>query len=120
MLVTSGGVIEEDPDTSAVLTLAPDADAAELAAAARHRGVVRITFAAMGDGRGFSMAWRLRSMGFAGRLRAAGPVIADQFAALARVGFDEAELPPGALARLPAGARLRAAGGYRARLLGTG
>ena len=35
----------------------------------------------MGDGRGFSIGARLRAMGYVGRLRAAGPLIADQFVA---------------------------------------
>ncbi len=54
--------------------------------------LIRVAFPAMGDGRGYSIARRLRAMGYAGRLRAAGPLIADQMDAVLRVGFDEVEI----------------------------
>jgi uncharacterized protein (DUF934 family) len=41
-------------------------------------------------------------MGFAGRLRAHGPVIADQYSMIRRVGFDEVEIPDDLAARQPA------------------
>ena len=50
-------------------------------------------------------------MGYAGRLRAAGPLIADQFRMARRVGFDEVELPDALAERQPeAQWRLRPAG----------
>ena len=61
--------------------------------------MIRVAFPAMGDGRGFSIARRLRAMGYAGRLRAAGPLIPDQFRAARRVGYDEVELPDGLATR---------------------
>lgn len=61
--------------------------------------LVSIEFASFADGRGFSIARRLRAMGFAGELRAAGPVIADQFGALLAVGFDTVETPDALAAR---------------------
>ena len=71
----------------------------------------------MGDGRGFSIARRLRAMGYAGRLRAAGPLIPDQLRAARRVGFDEVELPDAVAARQGEAAwRLRPQGSYQARL----
>ena len=48
-------------------------------------------------------------MGYAGRLRAAGPLIADQFRAARRVGFDEVELPDAVAER----ASRRRSGGVR-------
>lgn len=97
------------------VTLRAEADAAALAAAVRRGGAVRIAFSAMGDGRGFSLARRLRAMGFAGELRAAGPLIPDQFGALARVGFDTVEHADGCATALGRGrARMT---GYRERLL---
>ncbi|MEO9787281.1 MAG: DUF934 domain-containing protein, partial [Aurantimonas coralicida] len=48
---------------------------------------------AFSDGRGFSLAKRLRRAGFEGTLRASGPLIADQFADALACGFDEVELP---------------------------
>lgn len=103
------------PADCVAITLRADADAAALAAAARQGGTVRIVFAAMGDGRGFSLARRLRGAGFAGALRAAGPLIPDQFAALARVGFDAVERAEGGSVAL-CGGRARVTG-YRERLL---
>jgi uncharacterized protein (DUF934 family) len=63
--------------------------------------MIRIAFPAMTDGRGFSIARRLRAMGYAGRLRAAGPLIADQMIAARSVGFDEIEVPESVAARQP-------------------
>ena len=53
-------------------------------------------------------------MGYAGRLRAAGPLIADQFRAARRVGFDEIELPDAMAERQPEEQwRLRPQGSYQ-------
>lgn len=54
--------------------------------------LVRVRFPAFNDGRGFSHARDLRSFGFHGRLRAAGHVLADQYAMARRVGVDEVEI----------------------------
>jgi uncharacterized protein (DUF934 family) len=95
-----------------------DRDPAELAPWLDRVALIRVAFPATGDGRGFSIASRLRAMGYAGRLRAAGPLIADQFRAARRVGFDEIELPDAMAARQPeAQWRLRAQGSYRDRLM---
>ena len=53
--------------------------------------LISIAFDAMGDGRGFSVAKALRDAGYQGRLRAHGPLIADQFAFALASGFDEIE-----------------------------
>lgn len=74
------------------------------AALAPHLGVlrlIRIAFPAFNDGRAFTIARRLRGMGYTGRLRALGPVIADQWAMLRRTGFTEAEIPDDLAARQP-------------------
>ncbi len=63
---------------------------------------IRIRVAAFSDGRAFTLARRLRLRGFAGRLRLAGPVIADQYAMARRAGFDEVEIPDDLAARQPA------------------
>ncbi|MER0239708.1 DUF934 domain-containing protein [Fulvimarina sp. MAC8] len=63
---------------------------------ARHFGsvdLIAVTFPAFADGRGFSLAKRLRREGFEGTLRASGPLIADQFADALACGFDEVDLP---------------------------
>jgi uncharacterized protein (DUF934 family) len=64
--------------------------------------LIRLAFPAFNDGRAFTIARRLREMGYRGVLRALGPVIADQYAMLRRVGFDEAEIPDDLAARQPA------------------
>lgn len=85
----------------AEVTLAPDTPLADLPS---HlgRALIAIDFPAFTDGRGFSLARRLRELGFRGRLRAAGRLIADQYAMARRVGFDEVEVAPDIAARQPA------------------
>ncbi len=81
--------------------MAPDADPQALAGQVHDLAAIRIAFPGYGDGRGFTLAARLRRMGFAGRLRAAGHVIADQYAMARRAGFDEVEIPAELAARQP-------------------
>jgi uncharacterized protein (DUF934 family) len=64
--------------------------------------LIRVAFPAFNDGRAFTIARRLREMGYNGQLLARGPVIADQYAMLRRVGFDGAEIPDDLAARQPA------------------
>lgn len=66
-----------------------------------HHDLIAIEFPAMTDGRGFSLARRLRGIGYQGRLRAAGRVIADQYAMARRVGFDEVQISADLAARQP-------------------
>ncbi|MEM7525519.1 MAG: DUF934 domain-containing protein [Pseudomonadota bacterium] len=63
--------------------------------------LISIDFPSFADGRGFSVARALRARGFQGRLRAAGPVIADQYAYLRACGFDEVETPQKVANRQP-------------------
>jgi uncharacterized protein (DUF934 family) len=65
-------------------------------------GLIRVAFPAFNDGRAFTIARRLRMMGYTGRLRAQGHVIADQYAMARRVGFDEVEISDDLAARQPA------------------
>ncbi|PYE85858.1 DUF934 domain-containing protein [Pseudoroseicyclus aestuarii] len=62
---------------------------------------IRIAFQSFSDGRGFTLARDLRARGFAGRLRAQGHVIADQYAMARRCGFDEVEISEELAARQP-------------------
>lgn len=64
--------------------------------------LIRVAFPAFNDGRAFTVARRLRELGYRGQLLALGPVIADQYAMLRRVGFDGAEIPDEIAARQPA------------------
>ena len=54
--------------------------------------LVRVAFPAFNDGRAFTIARRLRMMGYQGQLLAFGHVIADQYAMCRRVGFDGVEI----------------------------
>ena len=63
--------------------------------------LVRIDFPSFADGRGFTLGAELRRLGFAGRLRARGHVIADQYAMARRAGFDEVEISDDLAARQP-------------------
>ncbi len=65
--------------------------------------MIRIGFPSFADGRGFTLARRLRAAGFRGRLRATGHVLADQYAMARRSGFDEVEIDSALAARQPEG-----------------
>lgn len=76
-------------------------DPARLSNRLAEIAMIRITFPAFSDGRGFTLARRLRVMGYGGRLRAQGHVIADQYAMARRCGFDEVEISADLAARQP-------------------
>ncbi|MBT8410763.1 MAG: DUF934 domain-containing protein [Octadecabacter sp.] len=63
--------------------------------------IIRIDFPTFTDGRGFTLAAQFRRMGYLGRLRARGQIIADQYAMARRAGFDEVEITPELAARQP-------------------
>ncbi len=63
--------------------------------------LIRVAFPAFNDGRAFTIARRLRMLGYSGQLHAVGPVIADQYAMARRVGFDAVEVPDDIAARQP-------------------
>ena len=83
----------EVPNTATIDEIAPYFDAVAL---------ISVDFPAFSDGRGLSLARRLRRRGFTGRLRASGPLIADQFAEALACGFDEVALPSPSAERQPA------------------
>ena len=107
--------------TLELLTTAPDAEPVELADAPAHDGpiallhapgdapflnlhaaaqraaTVLITFPVFRDGRGFTLAARLRERGYRGRIEADGHLLPDQARNLARCGFDAVRLPEGAV-----------------------
>ena len=99
VLVTDDGFA---PDTGpAPVDIAPDVDLATLAPDLADIAAIRIPFASFADGRGFTLARRLRQMGYAGHLRAAGHVLADQYAMARRSGFDMVEISADLAARQP-------------------
>ncbi len=62
---------------------------------------IHVAFPAFNDGRAFTIARRLRALGYKGALYATGPVIADQYAMARRVGFDGVIIPDALAARQP-------------------
>ena len=83
------------------LDLPSDADPAALRTRLGEIAMIRVDFPSFADGRGFTVASSLRQMGYAGRLRAHGHVIADQYAMARRAGFDEVEISDDLAARQP-------------------
>ena len=77
------------------------ARAEEIAPLFGRIALIRIAFPSPGDGRGFSLARHLRLLGYRGRLRACGHVLADQYAMARRNGFDEVEVDASLAARQP-------------------
>lgn len=83
------------------LDLAHTDDPAALALYLKDLLLIRISFPAFNDGRAFTVARRLREMGYGGELRALGPVLADQYPMARRVGFSSVEIPDELAARQP-------------------
>ena len=96
---TGGFAPAGEPRGGAALDLPPEADpdVVELDGIA----MIRIGFPNFADGRGFTIARQLRRRGFAGRLRAAGHVLSDQYAMARRAGFDEVEIDEALSRRQP-------------------
>ncbi|HRO13815.1 MAG TPA: DUF934 domain-containing protein [Paracoccus sp. (in: a-proteobacteria)] len=88
--------VQDEP----VAVLPPDTDPAALGQYL-NADLIAVEFPAMTDGRGFTLARRLRTLGYGGRLRATGAMIADQYAMARRVGFDEVEISAALARRQP-------------------
>lgn len=101
VIVRDDGFHPEDFQ-EAVLEIAGDTPPEALPTAFADVRLIRVGFSAYADGRGFSLARHLRALGYDGRLRAAGPLIADQYAMARRAGFDEVEIPDEIARRQPA------------------
>ncbi len=82
-------------------TLASDFDPSVETLHFDNHTIIGIEFPSHSDGRGFTIAKKLRRLGFNGRLRAVGPVIPDQFADLIACGFNEIEISEEQLLRQP-------------------
>lgn len=105
VIVTDNGFAADDWadgfDGENVLELASDADPVMLAGHLDGIDLIRVDFPSFADGRGFTIARQLRLMGYTGRLRARGHIIADQYTMIRRAGFDEVEIGPELAARQP-------------------
>lgn len=103
VIVTDRGFAPDDWTGAAaeMAELAPGDDPRALAGRLDALRLVRIAFPGFADGRGFTLARQLRAMGYAGRMRAVGHVLADQYAMARRAGFDEVEIDAALAARQP-------------------
>ena len=92
-LALTGGAIEKLAGKRFGLSVQNDAPVEDIAHLLGSVDLIAVEFPSFSDGRGLSLAKRLRRAGFNGTLRASGPLIADQFAEALACGFDEIELP---------------------------
>ncbi len=92
---------ESAPVSAPALDLCADTDPTALAGRLEGVTMIRVDFPTVADGRGFTIARQLRLMGYRGRLRARGHIIADQYAMARRAGFDEVEISDALAARQP-------------------
>ncbi|WP_151719273.1 DUF934 domain-containing protein [Gemmobacter serpentinus] len=90
-----------DLGTGAAVDLAHTDDPTALEPLLAQLTLIRVAFPSFSDGRAFTIARRLRMLGYTGELRALGPVISDQYAMARRVGFDAVEIPDALAERQP-------------------
>ena len=93
-------VAEKAPDITCV-DIPNDIHVDSLKGLLENVAMIRIPFPSFADGRGFSLAKQLRQLGYTGRLRAVGHVIADQYGFARTCGFDEVEIDDALAKRQP-------------------
>ena len=81
-----------NPSQTAVQVTTAD-DITPLLSRVDQLSLIAVHFEDFNDGRGFTIARRLRDSGFRGELRATGDYIVDQLQFLSRCGFDAFQLP---------------------------
>jgi len=104
ILVTDLGFSPDDrggEPAADLLDLSPDVEPSAILPRLAGVALIRVQFPGFADGRGFTLARRLRDMGFRGRLRAAGALLPDQYAMARRAGFDEVEIDEALAERAP-------------------
>lgn len=101
IIVTDTGFGPDSWAAQNAVDLSPDTDPTTMVRKMHTLQSIRIDFPSFADGRGFTIARQLRLMGFTGRLRARGHVLADQYAMARRAGFDEVEIDDDLAARQP-------------------
>ena len=101
VIVRDDGFHAEDYTGDQVIDIASDVKPGALPDFAGVE-LICVAFPAFSDGRGFTLARHLRALGYTGRLRAKGHVIADQYAMARRSGFDEVEISDELAQRQPA------------------
>ena len=94
-------IAANDDSERVAIDVPSDADLSPLQDRLDHIDMIRIDFPSFADGRGFTLARNLRLLGYRGRLRAKGHIIADQYAMARRSGFDEVEIDAALAERQP-------------------
>ena len=83
---------------------------------------IRIVFGSSADGRFLTLGRQLRLRGYSGHIRAAGPLVPDQFPMALKLGIDSAEISPDHTARCTEDQWIahatRTQGNYQRRLAG--
>jgi ferredoxin/flavodoxin---NADP+ reductase len=92
---------QPDAADAKAVEVASEADVERLMARNSPVALVQIPFASSHDGVGYSLARRLRNLGFTGRIRARGDIISDQFRYALACGIDEVEISEALAARQP-------------------
>ena len=87
---TEQGAGDRHPD--AALDVPNSLAGDELADSFASIPMIRVPFPSHVDGRGFTLARRLRLLGYRGRLRACGHILPDQYLMARHCGFDEIEI----------------------------
>ena len=100
VIVNDHGFAPEDTGAIAA-DLPSDFDPKGITAELLKQRSIRITLDSFANGRGFTLATRLRQNGYRGHLRLAGHVLADQYTMARRSGFDDVEIPQDLAARQP-------------------
>lgn len=93
--------LECGADAFAGVEIPNNADVEQLKPHFARLALIAVQFPAFHDGRGFSLAKRLRRLGFQGELRAKGHVIPDQYAYARACGFDTVEISDSLAKRQP-------------------
>ena len=101
VIVRDDGFHADDHNGAAVIDITSDTGPDALPTDFDGVALIRVDFPSFADGRGFTLARHLRAKGYAGRLRAKGHVIADQYAMARRCGFDEVEISDDLAERQP-------------------
>ena len=107
-------------DNALALDLTSDTDVLALCPLPESLKIIRVNFPNFADGRGFSIARRLRDFGYTAHLRASGHVLSDQYRYALASGFDDVEISDDLAKRQPHSHWQRQEpGNYRQKLRGT-
>jgi uncharacterized protein (DUF934 family) len=83
------------------IDISNDADPESLSPVFETAKLIAVQFPKAADGRGFSVATRLRRLGYVGELRTTGYLIADQYVLARSCGFDTVEISEALAQRQP-------------------